>query len=355
MSGISRVLLCVVLSLFLSACAGREPAGPTWRGGWGSARDFDKVIAAAKEVEFNALILNGSPAAMKGYSEQLRQVGIESYWWFSITTRAPEMKDFVQVMSPEEQKALADITADKDPHKHGYQFGGEPLPDRLDVLQAPLLCFHRPEVVAWSKAQIRAVVEACPELTGVALDYYGYQNYRCCRCAESMKKFEEALAAGGPLAEMPRDAALESFSRDTLVGAINEMADYIRSLRPGLKVAIHVYPTFLPEPLYGRRLKVDYCCQTAAWFFEPYWSDAKVRRYARTIATDRNPDYPAYRGIPFIGVYVARPIADKSAERLRHELVLIRSAAETDDLSVCTFSDFAMIPAMKEAVKEALR
>lgn len=355
MSRLKIVLLLAILPLLLSACAARESAGPAWRGGWGSAREMDQLIAAAMETEFNALIFSGSKESMRGVSARLRLVGIQSYWWFSITTRAPEMKDFIQVMSPEEEKALAEIVADKDPRKHGYQWGGEPLPDRTDVLQARLLCFHRPEVVAWSKAQIRAVVEACPELTGVALDYFGYQNYRCCRCAESMRQFEAALATGGPLAGLPRETALDVFSRNTLVDVINELADYVRALRPTAKVAIHVYPTFLPEPLYGRRLKVDYCCQTAAWFFEPYWSDEKVRRYARTIASERNADYPPYRGIPFVGVYVGRPFADKSPERLRRELALIRAAAGSDDLSVCNFNDLVLNTAIKDAAKEALR
>ena len=345
----------ILLPFLLCACAGREPSRPTWRGGWTSTRDVDKIIAAATELEFNALIFGGSKESMKDLSTRLRIVGIQSYWWFSLTTRAPEMKDFHQAMGPEEEKALAEINADKDPLKHGYQWGGEPLPDRLDVLQSRLLCFHRPEVVEWTKAQVRAMLAACPELTGIALDYFGYQNYRCCRCAVSTKLFENALAAGGPLAELPREAALDAFSRDTLVAFTNEIADYIRSVRPSAKVAIHVYPVFLPEPLYGRRLKVDYCCQTAAWFFQPYWSDEKVRGYARTIATETNPDYPDYQGIPFVGVYVGRPYADKGAERLHREVSLIRAATGAGSLSVCSFNDFALTPALKQAAKEALR
>lgn len=355
MPRLAPALLLALLPLFLCACAGEGPARPTWRGGWANLRDVDKVIAAATELEFNALIFGGQAPAMRELSTRLRIVGIQSYWWFSLTTRAPEMREFVQVMSAEEERALAEIAGDKDPLKRGYQWGGEPLPERLDVLQARLLCFHRPEVVAWCKAQVRGMLEACPELTGIALDYFGYQNYRCCRCPVSMQRFEEALASGGLPAEMPREAALEAFSRDTLVAVTNEIADYVRAVRPSAKVAIHVYPTFLPEPLYGRRLRVDYCCQTAAWFFEPYWSDEKVRQYARTIATERNPDYPDYQGIPFVGVYVGRPYADKGAERLHRELMLIRAAGKTDSLSVCSFNDFALTPGLKAAVKEALR
>jgi len=38
-------------------------------------------------------------------------------------------------------------------------------------------------------------------------------------------------------------------------------------VKPEAKTAIHVYPTFLPEPLYGKRLDLDYCCQSVACIF----------------------------------------------------------------------------------------
>ncbi len=349
-----RLILAALLPMLFS-CAGTDAARPAWRGGWASARDVDKLIPAAKELRFDALIFSGPVERMREISSLLRSVGIESYGWFSLTSRDPALKDFFQCMSPEEEKALEAIAADKSPSRGGYQFGGEPLPGRLDVLQTRLLCFHRPEVAAWAKRQVREMLERCPDLTGVALDYFGYQNYRGCGCPVSMRAFEEALAAGAPWAALPRDAALDAFSLETLVAFTNEVADEARAVRPSVKVAIHVYPVFLPEPLYGRRLKVDYCCQTAAWFFEPYWPDEKIRRYARTIATDRNPDYPPYRGVPFVGVYVGRTYADKKADRLARELSLIRLGAGTDSLSVCSFNDLALTPALRETAREALR
>ena len=86
--------------------------------------------------------------------------------------------------------------------------------------------------------------------------------------------------------ELSREDALDRFSLDTLVAFNNELADYARSIRPGIKVATHIYPVFLRDPLYGNRLNVDYCGQTAAWYFDPFWSVGKIKRYAHIISAD---------------------------------------------------------------------
>ena len=64
-------------------------------------------------------------------------------------------------MSADDEAAWQRLRAAKDPKKGGYQFGGEPLPARRDpgsadhdVLLNRLLCFHRPETMAWCRKQI---------------------------------------------------------------------------------------------------------------------------------------------------------------------------------------------------------
>jgi len=355
-----RVARCrwTVLSL-LALCAvafaqeGAEKAAPEkpWRGGWGGMRDPEKVIACARELQFNALIVNGPVDRMNDFIALAKKEGIDVYYWFSPIARGKELEPWRQHMRPEDEQRLLEIRADKDPKKSGYQSGGEPLPGHHDVLRARLLCFHRPEVIEHCKRKIAETMKACPGLAGVALDYFGYQNYRGCHCPVSEKRFE-AYRKANP--DLPRDKAFEQFSLTTLVDTINEMSDHVRSIRPDAKVAIHVYPTFLPEPLYGNRLNLDYCCQTVAWFFEPYWPDEKVRRYTRIVVNEAKKHYPRQQGIPFVGVYVGRKIADKPPERLARELRLIREAGDTQSLSVCTFGDLVKHEAIRAVFKDAL-
>ena len=346
------VLFLTPLSLALligTGCAAKPPAEAPWRGGWCSIpKDVEQFIARTKEVKFNALIAHGPAARMREFSERARERGIESYYWFSLTSRDKAMATFRQVMRPEDDTRLAELRADKDPRKHGYQFGSEPLPGHHDVLMSPLLCFHSPDVAAHCRKKIKEILDACPALTGIALDYFGYQNYRNCQCPRSKALVEQYRKTRPDLTE---EQALVQFSRDSLVAFTNAMADYVRTVRPGAKVAIHVYPVFQPEPLYGNRLDVDYCCQTVAWFFKPYWPREKVARYSRVVVNESRRHHRRQQGIPFVGVYVGRPMADKSPERLAEELAVIRETTGSDSLSICSFNNCIANAKMFEVLK----
>jgi len=155
-----------------------------WRSGWTSMARPEETIACARELGFNALIFHGSTERMKQWSALTKAADIESYYWFSpiIHKNDADLTPMAQVMSDEDQAALQKLRAAKDPKKDGYQFGGQPLPARRDapspdhdvLLGARLLCFHRPESMAWCRKQISDMLLACPDLTGVGLDYFGY-------------------------------------------------------------------------------------------------------------------------------------------------------------------------------------
>lgn len=351
-SFLAMVLLAAAASAAAMAGSGETPAPAIvpWRGGWGGLADLEKVVECAKEIRFNALIVNGPKERMKEFAELTQENGIESYYWFSLTARGGEILCFRQVMSEEEQTRLDEIEAEKDPRKSGYQFGREPLPGRREVLRSALLCFHRQEVAEHSRKCIREMLDACPALTGVAFDYFGYQNYHCCRCPRSQELLAEFRRAHPDLGE---DEALKRFSLDSLVKFTNELADFVREVRPQAKTAIHIYPVYQPEPLYGNRLDVDYCCQTVAWFFEPYWDLKKVERYTRIVVEEQNRYHRRQQGIPFVGVYVGRKSADKPPERLAEELRTIHRVAGNTSLSVCTFNDFVKDLRLRKVVKEA--
>lgn len=358
MLGVFYRLAIAVVILLAGSLLAAEP--PVWRGGWASMTKPEETIACAREIGFNALIFHGPLERMQQWSAMTKAAGIESYYWFSpiVPEKDAELTPLAQVMSAEDEAALEKLRTVMDAKKGGYQFGGEPLPARRDpassdhdVLQARLLCFHRPETIAWCRKQISAMLTACPDLTGVGLDYFGYQNYRCCLCPRSLELFDKYRSQHP---DLPREKALEEFSRDTLVETINELSRYARGVRPGIKVTIHVYPTFLPEPVYGRRLDVDTCCETVAWFFEPYWSADKIADYTLRVTHRTGSPFPGTRGVPFFGLYVGRPDADKSPQRLAEELAIIRRHAGLSALSVCSFNEFVKHEPMRRVMKEAL-
>ena len=100
---------------------------------------------------------------------------------------------------------------------------------------------------------------------------------------------------------------------------------------------IHIYPEFRPDPLYGNRVKADFCGQTVAWYFE--WPLEKIIRYTRFVLDHANDFHPGAAGIPFVGVNSDRnrSLAFKSPEQLDRELALI-VAAGGDTLMVCNGS-----------------
>lgn len=309
-----------------------------WAGGINL--NIDKVMKRISDSGFNAAAVNGSNLNTLIPYGQKHNVGI--YYWFHIIP-PEDMKQFAQQMSPEENEILQKINADKSVDKNGYQFGGEPLPGHREVLTTPLLCFHCPETVEFCRKHLDAVFERYPEITGIALDYIGYQNYRSCHCKQSTARFEEYYRK--VQSRMSREAALEQFSLETLVQFSNELSAYIRKLKPEARVATHVYPVFLPDPLYGNRLDVDYCCQTAAWFFKPYWNPEKIERYTRCIVENEKKYFPTARGVPFIGLYQNPQGHFKSDEEFFKELEVMKKASPgRRDLSVCSFAPFAQNP-----------
>ena len=354
---------CCVDAALVSLLAGpllsAEPE--VWRSGWASMAQAEETIACARELGFNALVFRGSAERMQRWTALTKAAGIESYYWLSpiVGKHDDDLASLAQVMSPEDETALQNLRIDKDPKKGGYQFGGEPLPHRRDpaspdhdvLLSVRLLCFHRPETVAWCRKQISQMLLACPALTGVGLDFFGYQNYRGCFCSHSRALFDDYCRRHP---HVPPDKAWEEFSRDTLVATINDLSRYARSVRPGVKVTIHVYPTFLPEPVYGWRLDVDTCCETVAWFFEPYWSEEKVANRTLQVTRRKGRAFARSRGVPFFGLYVGRPEADKPPERLAKELAIIRQHAGLSSLSVCSFNEFVKHEHMRQVMKKAL-
>lgn len=317
--------------------------------GWGGGKP-EEIVPQAAEVGFTEIIASNQET---NYLRRLVEVGAQHGIGIYSCVHLSDVRDWkkrrlgiappLQEMNNEENAALARIEADKSKGKTRYQYGGEPF-QPLEVLTSPMLCFHAPEVVEFFKEQVRDILTV-PGIRGVAFDFFGYRNYRCCRCARSMAAFEAWQRQRPALA---RDKALEQFSLETLVEFNNTLARYARSIRPGAKVQCHVYPVFLPEPLYGNRLDVDYCGQTAAWYFEPLWSLQKTRDYTRVIFGREKKHFARAEGVALVGVY-NRPelFPVKGPERLAQELQAILDGGG-DRVQVCSLNDVLKDPATRE-------
>jgi hypothetical protein len=324
--------------------------------GWGGGKP-EEIVPRAAEVGFDEIIVWNHDPEYLGRLVALGQkhrIGIYSSihlgdladW----TKRRPGVNPPLQEMNAEERAALERIRADKTRGKSGYQYGGEPVRG-IEVLEAPLLCFHNPGVQPFFEEQIRDLLRI-PGLRGIAMDYFGYQNYRCCLCPTSMAAFE-AWHKQHP--DLPRDKAMGRFSLETLVDFVNLLARYARLFRADAKVTCHVYPVFLPEPLYGNRLDVDFCGQTAAWYFEPFWNYEKIRAYTRVICGEEKKYLARPEGVAMIGVYTRPELYPvKSPERLTKELQAILDG-QGDRVQVCSLNDVLNDPSTRQVFQRLFR
>ena len=338
------------LLLALVTAAGADNDRFTRLMGWGGGEP-DKVVPAMAEVGFtDILVWQKDPAYLRKLvaAGQAHHVGVWVCVWLGDVKdwqrRYPGTPPPLQVMNDAENQAVERLRAEVKTHQTEYQYGGEPLAGHTEALLDDLLCPHQASVERLFEDQLRDIVEV-PGLTGVAFDYFGYRNYRCCRCAHSQALLADWRQAHPQLDE--REAS-DRFSRDSLVGLCNRLSDYARFTRPGIQVSGHVYPVFLPEPLYGNQLNWDLCGQTAAWFFEPFWSLEKITSYSRNIASEAARYHSGARGAGLIGIYLQPGrYAVKTPARIEQELRALRDGGLTC-VQVCSVNDVLKDAAVRE-------
>lgn len=326
-----------------------------WRGGWGAGSDVKKAVAKAKELGFNAIMQNYRTNFKKlnELCQEAKKENIEIYYWISLSPdrKNKNQNDFYQQVSKKEAEKIDTIRKDKDPYKNGYQHGGEAINQQTDVFSNDLLCFHRPEVIKILQEKITTAFKECPDLAGIAFDYFGYANYRRCRCPYSMRLFEEYYKKQPNGTD--REKALRKFSLDSLVDFNNQLAAFVRKTRSGAKIVTHIYPTYIYNPVYGNLLDVDYCCQTVAWYFKPYWNLDKVKKYTKFVIGEQGKFHPNAKGIPFVGIYQSKPALSKPTDVFRKELRTIRSCG-TQSLSICPFTIFNKKPELSKVFLEEM-
>ena len=350
----------VVFSLCISVAMGQSPSpeiSSTSTGlkpvdaehriltGWGGGK-AEEVVPKAAEIGFAELVVYPEDTAnFTKFIELGKKHGIDIYAWLCLNdfgawgNAFPNADLPLQVMSSAEQEALKRIQADKTHGRSRYQCGGEPV-NEIEVLEAPLLCFHDPRVIEAFKKKIDGIFSV-PGVKGIALDYIGYQNYRCCYCETSKTQL---AAFGKQHPELSSEEALHQFSLETLVNFNNRLSAYVREVKPDARVITHIYPVYLPEPLYGNRLDLDVCAQTAAWFFEPFWSTEKITNYSRVISQKAKQYHDRPTGAALIGYFnMPDQWPVKSGQRLTKEIQAILDGG-CSRVHVCSFNDVLNSP-----------
>ena len=303
---------------------------------WGRVTD-EATARAFAEIGVTDVVASGrtGPAAARKY-------GMVPYCTF--TPPGPHK----QVLREEEQRHFDFITAsdlrgrlskgehDKVRNERKIaakcQFGGEPV-TALDLCPQLIDCFLSDVNCAMAKAKMDKTLAANPDAGGIAFDYIGYTNFRSCECADCKARLAAYLKKEG-LAE--DEAVRNRFFRASLVAYINTLVDHVRSVRPGMKVTMHLYPAFMPDPLYGRDLRGDTVQETVAWYFQ--WPDEKIAEYTRRINAGVHGQGSV--SVPFVGLNATpgRALAFKAPERLEAELRIILAAGGRR-LGVCNGGD----------------
>ena len=199
-------------------------------------------------------------------------------------------------MSEDEEAAARFLSAGKNKYLVPYQWGGEPSMTN-EVLLYKIMCFSNVEGRELFKPIIDRIISV-PGIEGIAFDGFGYQNYHSCRCQKCLHELDQYRERHP---EMPKEEATVTFYRDALVDYINHLSNYARSKKESIKTTIHIWPVFSPYPLYGKRLDVDYCGQTAAWF--TLWPREKIARYSRMISAQAKEYHQRQQGVGMIGYY----------------------------------------------------
>jgi len=309
--------------------------------GAGKPAEFVPKAAAAGVTD---LFVAGSPKYLADYVTVAQKHGLRVWAWVAMNcntslwkAKYPNDPPPLQGLNDEETKSLERLRKNDPAALASHQWGGEPT-EAGDLFPGDMLSFHDPRVMELLKDSIRTTL-AVPGLTGLFLDGWGYQNLRCDRSPQAMEAFA-AYQAKHPGADP--DKAFQDFSLEALVTKHNELAAFARSVRPDILLSDHVWPAYAPMPLYGNRLDLDLCGQTAAWYSE--WPLDKVERYAREIVADEAAFHAKARGVAFLGYY-NRPgkFPQKSAARLEAELKAIL-AGGCDCLMIHSLPELLAVP-----------
>ena len=302
----------------------------------------DRTVEQAKELGFNAVCWRRDGLVASCHSRAM-----QAYALLNPLALRPEAQP--QVLAPDEQ-TLPGLLRDSIPAEQFYQYGGEPAAGRREILDQNFTCPNNPGVVPYTLKRVAELKEMGYD--GVIFDFVGYRNYRSCQCGLCLVKLEK-FRVQHP--ELNARQAGEKFYENVLVDLYETLYRKTKEIAPGLLIANHIHPVYLPNVFYGHRVKADYCGVTVSWFFKPHWPLEKVRDYAAKVVSGTYA-HDCVEPMPMIGIYTDSEYARdrRSPERLRQELQIIK-AAGAKHLVACELGHILRDPETARVVREELQ
>jgi len=288
-----------------------------------------KMLNKPANVQIDPLQETIKQAKTKGLSVYAWMVNLAHGGSQALRTEHPE---YYQVVKPHEQARIGTPRVN---------------PDRVNVHGGEWLCPDR-GLIDYDREIIEEIVTNY-DIDGLALDYVGYRNYYACFCEYSNQKRKEYALSHPGLTEKQ---VLEQYSEESLVAYVADVAALAKGIDPRLALGIHIYPDFDPNPLYGNRLPVDYCGQTVAWFYKPFWSYGKVFDKARQYKQAEGKYHEGNTFVPFVGVASGERL--KPADRVRTE-IRIAGASGARSVMLAFYRTFLDHPELAHVVAEELR
>lgn len=354
MNRIVSAFICAVMLLLAGCISSPKPQSPESGRKEGKIRKLytfftpktEEDIALMKKYNVVATSTDANPKTI----ELLHKAGIQAYasfgpvgWHDSQLT--PEQKAVQAYLNgsdlPKDAERPLKIARRL---KNGrYSYGGEPFPDvkfcgGTEVFwEGYIRCFVGEKAREMARAQLDRVC-AVPGIDGIAFDYVGYTNYHGCEHPECRRLCVAYLKENNlPDTQENRN----KFFLNELVEYYASCARHIRSIHPEFKIMAHLYPVFLPEPLYGNRLDIDIAGETCAWY--RIWNTAKVEDYARRAVLNQHKYHKNTTCVPFIAITAGDWADIKTPEIVDAELRAILKSG-TDTLMMHEFRSFIRRP-----------
>ena len=347
-SFVSRTVLMASFFAVIHQPLFSQPVVATWD--WAMPKDTKEgqieFVRFAEECGFNTVITRPTETIIDEAHARKMKV-------FDVLYSSPS-RDFIrqhpeclQRLQPFEDEIEAALK--KMPYK-SYDFYVKLSHREFPILYTgDWLCYEHNESVGEICAQIGEKFERYP-IDGIALDFFGFKNFYGCFCNLCVGKRGE-LKAANP--NMTDEEVMARFSEQSLLGVSEKVYAYVKSIKPEAIVTCHIYPQFNPNPFYGAKFRSDWCGQSMAWFFKPFWSLARVEETAKRFKELEDTRYNHF--MPFVACFGQKDFEylKKSPERLRQELQIAVKYGR-GSLQFATLGVLHQYPDLYKAAREVL-
>lgn len=292
---------------------------------------IQKMVEDAVRMKFTAICAE----PCDGLAEAVHEKGLKFFAWMINLRGGAEMKTFLGSHPDHvQQLGLIDTALLGKPRINS---------DRENINTGSWLCPDRGLLDVERRQLEECLVKYGAD--GIALDYIGYRNYHACFCVYSEEE-REHYATEHP--ELTAAQVLWKYSETSLERYTRQIRDAVKAIKPDAELAIHIYPDFDPNPLIGARLPVEYCGQTAAWFYEPFWSYSTIADVTLRYKAAQGRVHEFNRFVPFVGAYSRFP---KTPEQLRTE-IRIAGLAGNGTIMIAFYDTFMTDPLLAQVLVE---